>query len=129
MTEYEKYEIARLRREGMSANKIAQTLNLPMNRVRSHIRRHPVDSAAKKCLQCRKPLTQVPHRKERKFCSDKCRMLWWNSHPELVKRKAYYDKVCPWCHTAYQSYGKKNRIYCSRKCYADARRKEVLRLE
>lgn len=124
MTENEKMQIVMLQKKGYGAKKIAGILGIPMNRVRSHIRRHPLQEEAHQgCMQCGKPLVQLPQRKERKFCSDKCRMAWWNAHQDQVRRKAYYNLICPRCGESFQSYGKKDRIYCSRKCYAEARQK------
>lgn len=74
---------------------------------------------------CGAALMQIPHRKPKKFCSDKCRMAWWNSHQELVNRKAIYHLACAHCGQSFDSYGNKNRKYCSRRCYDDARRKGV----
>ena len=41
------------------------------------------------CLQCGKPVIQQSGHKK-KFCSFRCRMDYWNSHPEQVYRRAYY---------------------------------------
>jgi len=60
-------------------------------------------------------------RKHKRFCSDLCRNRWWNSHLDLVKRKAHYEYVCPACKTAFSVYGNANRKYCSHACYIRAR--------
>ncbi len=130
MTDQERTQIIQLQNEGLGYKRIAAELNLPVNGVKSFCRRHPVtkDTASfgsAGCRQCGAPLTQLPHRKAKKFCSDKCRMAWWNSHQDQVNRKAFYTLVCPTCGKEFQSYGKKHRIYCSRACYAQARSKGV----
>lgn len=38
------------------------------------------------CRQCGQLLAKAPKRKERKFCSEACRRVWWKAHPELVDR-------------------------------------------
>ena len=45
------------------------------------------------CPQCGKTVIQRTGHKK-KFCSDRCRMDYWNSHQERVSRKAYYSPVC-----------------------------------
>lgn len=60
---------------------------------------------------------QVFGRKEKRFCSDKCRNKWWNTHLDKVNRRANYDFVCAYCKKPFISYGNKNRKYCSHECY------------
>lgn len=108
---------------GKSAADIAIALGLSVNTVRSYIRRHPPKDAVQVgCRRCGKPVMQVKGRKAKYFCSDRCRNAWWNAHPEKVQRKAYYRLTCQFCGKEFVSYGNKNRKYCSRLCYADARR-------
>jgi endogenous inhibitor of DNA gyrase (YacG/DUF329 family) len=109
--------IDNMRLDGHSAADIAIALKLSPNTVRSHIRRHPEIQNARKCLTCGKPVLQTKGRREKKFCSDMCRMAWWNSHPEDINRKAYYSLVCNQCEKEFESYGNKNRKYCCRACY------------
>lgn len=73
------------------------------------------------CTQCGVPLTHTVGAKQKRFCSDKCRMTWWNAHPEAIIRKAIYNFTCAYCNTAFESYGNKNRKYCSRSCYGKAK--------
>lgn len=123
MTKNEKESILALQQSGMGYKKIATTLGLPVNGVKTFCRRHADPSPQEGvCPQCGKKLIQLPHKKAKKFCSDKCRMAWWNSHPELVKRKAIYTLTCAHCGKTFESYGNSHRIYCSRSCYAQARR-------
>lgn len=130
MTDHEKTQIVRLQQEGLGYKRIATELRLPVNAVKSYCRRHPVvkeivPSGSANCLQCGVPLTQLPHRKAKKFCCDKCRMAWWNAHQDQVNRRAYYQLTCQACGRQFESYGKRHRVYCSRACFAQARRKEV----
>ena len=120
-------KIEELQREGHGYKKIATMLDLPLNTVKSYIRRHPVTTTSaasvKGCLNCGAPLLQKPGKKEKKFCSDRCRMAWWNAHPERVNRKTFYAATCAHCGKEFQSYGNKGRKYCSRLCFNQARRK------
>lgn len=77
------------------------------------------------CRNCLAPLEQTPHKRKRMFCSDACRMAWWNAHPESVQRKAYYTLTCRHCGKQFESYGNSHRVFCSRDCYLKFRRKET----
>lgn len=123
MTKQEIETLNLMRSHDKSAADIAIALGLSVNTVRSYIRRHlPKDAVQVGCRQCGKPVMQHKGRKAKYFCSDRCRNAWWNAHPEKVQRKAYYRLTCQFCGKEFVSYGNKNRKYCSRLCYADARR-------
>lgn len=120
----DKIDINNMRLEGHSPSVIAAKLGLSAGTVRSHIHRHPNIPGAKACKNCGKPLMQPNGRREKKFCSDSCRMAWWSSHQEDVNRKAYYELVCQHCGKEFESYGNKNRKYCCRACYVASRQPE-----
>lgn len=123
MTKQEIETLNLMRSHDKSATDIAIALGLSVNTVRSYIRRHPPkDTVQVRCRQCGKPVLQAKGRKAKYLCSDRCRNAWWNAHPEKVQRKAYYRLACRFCGKEFVSYGNKNRKYCSRLCYADARR-------
>lgn len=123
MTKQEIETLNLMRSHDKSAADIAVALGLSVNTVRSYIRRHPPEDAVRVgCRQCGKPIMQHKGRKAKYFCSDRCRNAWWNAHPEKVQRKAYYRLICQYCGKEFVSYGNKNRKYCSRLCYANARR-------
>ena len=86
--------ISEMRLQGKSPSEIACALGISVNTIRTHIRRHPDIPGGKFCKNCGKPIAQSVGRKEKRFCSDKCRMAWWNSHRERVRKKAYYIIVC-----------------------------------
>ena len=117
----DKIDINNMRLEGHSPSVIAAKLGLPAGTVRSHIHRHPDIAGTKACKNCGRALMQPKGRREKKFCSDTCRMAWWNSHQEDVSRKAYYNLVCQHCGKEFESYGNKNRKYCCRACYVASR--------
>ena len=122
MKPQDKIAIDNLRMEGKSAGDISIALNLSINTVRSHIRRHPDIPNARRCKTCGAFVAQPTGRREKKFCSDKCRMDWWNSHTEQINKKAYYTLVCEECGKEFESYGNNRRKYCCRACYLNARR-------
>ena len=67
------------------------------------------------------PVKQNPGRKKKRFCSDSCRMKWWNSHMDKVKRKAIYEFTCLHCGRTFTAYGNSGRKYCSHDCYIEER--------
>lgn len=122
----QKNQIERLRGEGFGYGKIAALLGLSKNTLKSHCKRNALSGEAAEdvpdsdrtfCRQCGKPVRQIPGRKTMKFCSDECRVVWWNSHPDAVCRKAVYTFICPCCHKTFTAYGNSSRKYCSHACY------------
>lgn len=110
--------------EGKSAGDIALILHLSPNTVRSHIRRHPDIPGTRRCMTCGAYVGQPTGKRVKKFCSDACRMAWWNSHTDAINRKAYYTLVCEECGKEFVSYGNNRRKFCYRACYLTNRRKK-----
>lgn len=128
MTDEQKMQITSLREEGNGYKKIAQILGVSTNTVKSFCQRKnisgaavPVTGSESQCQCCGKAIKQIHGRKQKKFCSDQCRMKWWNSHLDKVQRKANYDFICPVCKKPFTSYGNANRKYCSHECYIEDR--------
>lgn len=129
MNKTERETVMRLRGDGMGYKEIADKTGLSINTIKSFCRRNLAQSSPadkeNTCLQCGAALTHIPHRKKKKFCSDSCRMAWWNAHQELVNRKAVYHLTCQNCGKGFESYGNTKRKYCSRSCYGESRAKAV----
>lgn len=131
MTDQQKTQTIRLRGEGFGYSKIAVMLGLSDNTIKSFCRRngltgtvgHQRKNAEQEhfCPACGIPVKQNPGRKEKKFCSDRCRNLWWNTHLDQVNRKAIYEYECAYCHKPFVAYGNANRKYCSHECYVNDR--------
>ena len=117
MTFQEKYAIENMHRKGYSSGTIASVLGLSRNTVKSFLRRNTNTADERACLNCGKPVKQRQGRKEKKFCSDKCRMAWWNKHQDCVTKQAYYTLTCQHCGKEFEVYGNRNRKYCNRECY------------
>ncbi len=125
MTEKTARDIDMLRAEGRGYRSIAAALSLPENRVKAWCRRHPLtDSLECVCPVCGNCVTQTPHKRKKKFCSDKCRYVWWASHPEERKKTAGYEHICPGCGKTFRT-GRAESRYCCISCYAAARRKDT----
>lgn len=129
MTNIEKSKIQLLQKKGYGYKRIAAEIGLPVNSVKTYCRRHPVeiatDPALSGCEHCGKEIQQPPHRKTKRFCSDACRMAWWKEHPDQIDRVASFSYICPECGIRFTSRNR-GRIYCSRACYAQARKKETV---
>ena len=117
MTEQQKKDIITLREEGISYSDISARIDIPLNTVKSFYRRHN-GSKTLSCKNCGKKFTQPPGTREKKFCSDSCRLKWWNAHRDIVNKKAIYSYRCAYCGAMFRAYGNTHRKYCSRDCYA-----------
>ncbi len=120
VTAEQKMEIITLRSNGITFSDIAEQLGLSINTVKSFYRRYgnALEKAAASCCQrCGKSIVQPSGAREKKFCSDKCRMDWWNAHRDDVNKEAFYDYVCECCGRHFRAYGNKRRKYCSHECY------------
>ena len=128
MTDLQKDQITALRSQGYGYATIAKAVGLKKDTIVAFCRKKGltgtkaadnsrIDLNADFCLQCGVLLTQTPGRKRIKFCSGKCRVTWWNSHPERVTRKAVYEFTCAHCGKPFTAYGNAGRKYCSHSCY------------
>lgn len=130
MNDIQKSQIINMRAAGIGYKRIAKELDVSENTIKSFCRRNnlaknnnitPVEipkyTSNVKCKNCGKVVPQNYKRKKKQFCSDKCRMNWWNSHREQVKHKSVDIRICPGCHKEFKVYGKSDRKYCSHACY------------
>ncbi len=130
MTEHQKQQIQRMRVDGISYSKISESLSISENTIKSYCKRNKLAALTIKapeikanafCKECGKPLEIMPARKPRKFCSDSCRLKWWNRHTDLVANRTVNHMVCPCCGKDFKSYGTSKRKYCSHGCYIASR--------
>jgi endogenous inhibitor of DNA gyrase (YacG/DUF329 family) len=127
MNQDQKGQILTLRESGETFAHIAACLGLSVNTVKSFYRRNAIISEtqaniavtdnAMACPQCGNKISLVSGRKPKKFCSDECRVRWWNSHSDQVSRKALYSFKCASCGRDFTAYGNAKRRYCSHACY------------
>ena len=126
MTNEMKLKIDELRKDGLGYSKIASVLGITKATVSSYCRRSGAsntlgDKKLGRCLYCGKPIITDPNAKPRKFCSDKCRSLYWLNHKDEINKKTYHEFICPSCGKHVKIYGKPNQKYCSLSCYFKAR--------
>jgi uncharacterized protein YjcR len=128
MTALQKEQIKNLRLQGYGYMKIGQMLGISKNTVHAFCRRNELAGEKSKgtvlCQQCGRPIKIIPKQKPRKFCSDNCRTIWWNTHLDKVNKKALYDFTCVSCGKSFTAYGNKNRKYCCHSCYITHRFKQ-----
>ena len=134
MTPEQKELIMHLRAKGLSFGKIAATVGLSVNTVKSFCWRNRIDTTPPKyedspkaeyCAQCGSLLMQTPGHRQKRFCTNRCRRLWWKEHPESMNRKAYSPYTCQHCGKAFLQYGSRQRKFCSRKCYLTNRYEHI----
>lgn len=130
MNQQQKSAVHELREIGQSYTQIANMLGISENTVQSYCRRKKLGGVAssasqsinvKFCRNCGKPLKQTQGKKTKKYCSDKCRMAWWNTHPDAVKHKIIRVEVCQSCGKSFEVHGNRERKYCSRGCYGKSK--------
>lgn len=130
MNSMEKKCIYSFRFSGRSYREIAELLAIKENTVKSYcFRNHLTDKDIKAqavdklgcCQQCGSSIEQQLKCKPRRFCSDKCRVQWWNDHRQLKRHKNPHLVKCIGCGTDFIVYGSQSRKYCSHECYIHSR--------
>ena len=129
VTQQQKEQISILRASGISFGKIATTLGISVNTVKSYCKRNPIIAAPAPapapvqteriahCPQCNAVLEQSCGHRQKRFCSAKCRIAWWKAHLEQMERKKLFQIECRHCGTVFLQYGSRPRKFCSRGCY------------
>ena len=127
MTNEQRTKISNMRNQGCGYKAIADAVGLSKDSIKAFCRAHGLagvkadnsqaETTIDSCLNCGTPLIHLPGAKRKKFCCPNCRQLWWNAHPEQVKRKAIYQFTCLSCGKPFTAYGNAGRKYCSHACY------------
>ena len=126
MTNQQKKQIKGMRLRGDTFAMIADALGLSRNTVKSFCLRslHPEPLEVKTvpvisgvCDQCGMAFVLCPGHRQRRFCSDRCRMAWWNAHRDLLKSNAKVEHTCAYCGKHFMGYERQHRKYCSHGCY------------
>lgn len=133
MTEVQACQIREMRLKGIGYRAIATVTGLSRDSIRNYCKTHGINGfgeAAKlnlqenikqgnACMLCGIVIKQPIRGRHKKFCSDACRRQWWKNHQDKIDRKdtAIYKCTCTKCGREFESYGNKNRKYCSHDCY------------
>lgn len=123
MNAEQKIQIQQLRENGVGIKKIADTLKLTRDSVKSYCNRHHIapkeksDSDNDFCLYCFKKLVHTPKHKKKKFCGIECKQKWWSQHRELIKHKKTVICHCKYCGSEFQRLPSSNQKFCNQKCY------------
>lgn len=129
MTNAERDYIIRYRQAGKSCAEISRIMGLSANTVKSFCQRNNIVPIAPNtrvelpalseavCLCCGEKVTQQPHRKPKRFCSDACRLRWWHAHRDMEKNAV--DRRCFSCGRVFRS--SREQKYCSHACYIKSR--------
>lgn len=120
MTSNEK--VIQLKKSGMSYRAISEKTGLPVGTIKSiWSRANKLETEVSKCKECGAVIIIIKGKKPRQFCSDKCRMKWWNAHRFLVSNKSKRHYTCKYCGKEFTSKDYKERKYCSHQCYIEGR--------
>lgn len=94
-----KERISVLRTANHSYAEIARLLDLPVGSVKAFCSRNQIKRIDRKgkadvgayctCKMCGALVGQQPHRKKKQFCSDACRMRWWNAQRSTRKHRKH----------------------------------------
>lgn len=128
MTAHEEQQIRLLQAQGFGYKRIASELGLSINTIKSYCRRHltnesPAECQSGCCKNCGAEIKQLPNRKTKKFCSDKCRSAWWMKYTEKHKTDTQQEIKCLLCGKTFICYPSRKKKYCSRECYYNARQR------
>ena len=114
MTVEEKNRIIELRNKGMGYGEISKILNISKSTISTFCNSKSFVNGV--CPMCGNELIHVPGKKRKRFCSDKCRLTWWNQNRDKINRKTFEAK-CQYCGKEFISFRGDNVLYCSRECY------------
>lgn len=125
MTNEQRALVCTFRRAGLGYGAIARKMGIPVNTVKSFCRRkaqavaekEDVAEQAHRCRYCGVSVLQNLGRKEKKFCSDRCRNQWWNTHRDEIDHRSVRTIICASCGKLFSVYGNASRKYCSHACY------------
>ena len=92
MTEKDKKTILEMRAAGISYKAISEKTGINVSTLKMFVHRHEKPEA-RRCLRCGKLLPEGARQTQR-FCSQKCRNDWWNSHQDQLQGARHIAYVC-----------------------------------
>ena len=123
MTEDEKTRVRELRNRGLGMQAIADIMKMSRDNVRYLLRKEGLGGAVgntaegRICMECGRTLIHTDGKRKRRFCSDSCRMKWWNRRRDTRRSKSMKELACPVCGQIFWAYGSSHRRFCSTECY------------
>lgn len=109
-------KIINLKKDGYSYKQISIEVNIPIGTVKSILSRNDSMKGLKcKCKNCGKEIISIKGKKAKIFCSNDCRLEWWNSNRDKGN-KIIYERTCPSCNKKFSTLDK-DKKYCSHPCY------------
>lgn len=142
MNDNQRRGIWKLRRDGFGYGAIAQMLNMSLGSVKQYCRRHPElkgmgqfvkyqldEGEHPYCKNCMKKLHHAVQGRPKKFCSNRCRAIWWRNHQsQHDKTKTAYDELtCQNCGESFLSCANPKRKFCGHPCYVEYRFRKGVR--
>lgn len=112
MTNEDKMKIDALKRDRKTISEISRELHISPNTIKSYLKRRKSENS---CLMCGADVHQKQGRKKKKFCSDKCRGMYWREQQNHSDGMTEY--TCQGCGKRFYAYESKKRKYCSVDCY------------
>jgi len=116
MTNSQKSQIIEFRKKGLGYKTIAAILEITKDSVSGFCRRTgmngEVSERGKKnniCQSCGRVIPESIIDRKKRFCSNKCRMTWWNKHRKTK------PAICECCGKTYNAYT--DTRFCSHECY------------
>lgn len=77
-------KVLELRDEGYGYKKIASELNLTRDQVRNICKKKIKKPLESVCKNCGIKIKSIQGKKEKIYCSDKCRYQWWNLQRKII---------------------------------------------
>lgn len=128
MTDLQRERVISMRLAGESYGRIATTLGVSENSIKSFCQRKKLGRGQKTicavvsgrehhCEHCGTTILSLQNRENRRFCSSSCRSAWWNVNRVKLKGGGQMVHKCLYCGMEFKDYVADNRKYCSRGCY------------
>jgi hypothetical protein len=118
MTEGQRAAVTNLRRAGKSHAEISAAAGLPVGTIKAFCSRNGIAACrdgAQHCRYCGAAVIQTPKKRQKRFCSDKCRYRWWNRSRATQAGKGSAH-ICAFCGAQYSSYHGLSK-FCGHPCY------------
>lgn len=111
MTLDEKQKAIELRETGKSYKEIADTLGIAKSTISTLFQRGKPEVKRCQCCGCR--IKDANTGRKRRFCSDKCRKMWWKRNGKHHKSQ---EAICENCGDKFINHESKKRRFCSFSC-------------